>query len=225
MPEIIPVIKVNDPLAASDNSFEIEKAIEQWRSAPQGARIVFPPGTIWLARSIYLYETEASIILEGQGWKTVFVCTFVGYGADGGVLVIDCTRVGYSDDFVKLGSDRVQITSGDPTNYDKGDCLFLFKAVLAGEVRTPCQTFKMLSKDGNNILNLDRPIDSDEYYRAKFLKKSRLVRGAVTPGMVEVTLVDNNAADAGLFKVGDYAFLSDGAGLSEIYGEFIKIAS
>jgi hypothetical protein len=228
MPEIIPVIAVNNPSAASDNSREIELAIEQWRSAPQGTRIVFPPGTIWLARAMYLFETEASIILEGQGWKTVFVCTFKDYGGDGGILNIYCTRVGYADEVSKTnqGSNTAEVGTGvNPANYQVGDCVFLFTGPLGGETRNPCQTLRITGVQGTD-LTFDRNLDSSDYNAAKYMKQSRLVGTAnLVPGTTAVTLAGNNKADATLFHVGDYVFLSDGVGALEIYGEFVKVAS
>src|SRR5262249_28762846 len=153
MPDIIPEVTVDndDPMVAAANVTGIKRAIEDWRalaqSGGQGARILFPPGKIWINETIYLYETEAGITLEGQGWNLDSqVPPQFDLGATGNTLLINLSsgdytvspvlhvlsrNIGYQDTVLYPDAPpptSLTLTSGDPDNYAVGDYVFLFHA-------------------------------------------------------------------------------------------------
>jgi hypothetical protein len=251
MPEIIPNVTVDDPTAATANVTAIDSAIATWRTQAQaggqGGRIVFPPGKVWINRAILLYETEAGITLEGQGWNldnqdppqfdpgptgnTIILNSSGGSYPDSTALLVLSRNIGYADGFVIPYTGPNQLTlagSIDPAPYVVGDYVFLFKLDGSATVRNPCQTLKITAKDPLNprLLTSDRNIDSPAYTALKYLKNSRGVTADVAPSATLVTLAgDGGDLDAALFAVGDYVFISDGVGVNEIFGEYMKIAS
>jgi hypothetical protein len=96
-------------------------------------------------------------------------------------------------------------------------------------VRNPCQTLKITIKDPGPPVTLTFDDDINQlnsiYNSLKYLKRSRRVSDDVAPGDTEVMLLIDNPADASLFKIGDYVLLSDGVGVVEVFGEYLKIAS
>jgi hypothetical protein len=149
MPDIIPEnIVVDNKDAAADNIRYIDEAIGKWRTQAQaggqGGRILFPPGKIWIDRAIFLFEEEAGITLEGQGWNqnsqnpsqfdpgptgNTLILNSSGFGyPDGTVLQVLSRNIGYRDGvtYGNIPTKSVTLPSAvDPANYAVGDCVFL----------------------------------------------------------------------------------------------------
>jgi hypothetical protein len=203
IPEIIPNVTVDDPTAATANVTAIDSAIATWRTQAQaggqGGRIVFPPGKVWINRSINLYETEAGITWEGQGWNldkygnpdpgpagNTLILNLSGSFPDSIALQVLSRNIGYENavSYAQIPVNTVTLGSGDFANYMVGDYVFLFKFVGTATVRNPCQTLKITAEDSLNprLLTFDRNIDSPDYTSLKYLKNSRGVTADVAPG-------------------------------------------
>jgi hypothetical protein len=253
MPDIIPSVKVNDQSAAEANIIAVEDAIATWRVQAQtqgaGGRILFPPGKIWISRTLWLHETEAGIVVEGQGWNQRTLPdgqTAFDPGATGNTVLLNTAdtypdsitlgvlsrNIGYVDNatYGELPTNMATLAMNiDPTPYAVGDYVFLFRQSTSGSERAPCQTLKITANDLGSpaTLTFETEINqpSSVYNALKYLKHSRKVSGDVVPGATSVTLAGDEPDDADLFAVGDYALLSDGVGVNEVVGEYVKITS
>jgi hypothetical protein len=225
MPEIIPDIRVDDQAFAAANATNINNAIALARTDPGTNRVVLPPGTIWINNIIKGTQQDASLTLEGAGWETILVNLNDAGGDVGGILSIDNPNVGYADAIARVlpGNNAVELSFAAAANYQIGDYAFLFQSQLSGETRSPSQTLKIIDVQGGTDVYFDRNIDSGVYTHAKFMKFGRMVSTHADAGDTSVLL--SAPVDASKYKVGDYAFISDGVGLTEIFGEFVKIAS
>jgi hypothetical protein len=250
VPDIIPEVTVDDQSAAAANVTEIDKAIGTWRTQAQaggqGGRILFPPGKVWISQAIFLYETEAGITLEGQGWnQDSQVPPQFDPGATGNTLILNSSsgsfpgsmalwitsqNIGHAD-HIQTGyssnTHTLTLTEGDLDNYVVDDYVFLFHDDPYATERNPCQTLTITGKNPGPppTITFEQEVDDTDYKALKYLKNSRGVSADVEPGDTSVTLAGSGGtADAAKFAVGDYVLLSDGVGINEVFGEYLKVA-
>lgn len=229
----------NDVGSAEANSLAIEAAQEARRAV--GGTLLFPQGTAgdvaWLARGIRIDERDSGGEFDGSG-----VCLASDQGVlappYNGLLVIAPNPLTLSIGSVENNLTIAAYTTagGDPPEtitIDSGasslfsflavnDACFLWVDNAAATARIASQDCRVITALATGTLKVTlstAPTSASGVL--KYLRGGRRVSGAVTAGQANLTFTDANAYQQ--FTARNWAFLTDGVSVREIYGRFVQV--
>lgn len=227
---LIPALVIDDPGAAQNNTDAIDAALAGYAASTNKKGILrLPRGTVYLARVIYITAAHSGLSVEGDGCILVnatyppptpapkeFIVV-VGYGTGE-------EPTGYEQEFDQNGSNTLEFVNDiSASDFVVGDAMLLFKSNPSANNRVdPQQTVTITAVDVvNRLVTIAETFASNELNKAKWLYHARkLQSGTVNAGTTDLVIPGSVAT---LFKANTWAYVTDGVGVIELYGEYVRI--
>lgn len=211
------------------NRRRFEEALHAWLAAPSKPRLTLPGAAEYeldaadgLRAGVRFDSRFGGLRLDMNG--AALTCLGTPTWLDGAALQVDGDAFGYVDPIgYQVSGDEFVVHDGDFSRYAPGDCVVLFLGSYQPESggRSPFQQVtEILSVDPARRAvkvadNLIAGVDAAKWVRGGRRFAELSPGGGVLAGQ----------SPKFPFRPGDYAFVSDGVGVNQPYGEFVCVTA
>ncbi|MFO0811245.1 MAG: hypothetical protein U0746_21660 [Gemmataceae bacterium] len=231
---LCPYLITDDPSQAVANSAAIDAALAAYaQSGEKKGTLKLPRGNVWVAHAIRLVTKHSGLTVDGDGCVLLTDSTVTDPNEWNIIIGLgdEANPMGFQANVAAGGqANQIVLTNfGNPDNYQVDDAILLFNnGGFIDHRQTPQQTAVIQQVDFNPsprtlTLTLDTNPDVSQLNLAVYLFNGRKLERGLAVGARELAIPGPSAA--ALFPKNSWAYMTDGVGVYEVVGEFVRVLS